>query len=143
MDVRFELEITQLEQQHVAETLGCQDNEIGFQFSRHCACAAREYLDFYIKGVHPRSWNETLEYRFVLLVKNVFDNRIPREDMVARLFKKTTKAASSIMKNAISRYRYELQEAFGDRLAIYSQNAKKRTRLPSKYGSRLNALLWP
>jgi hypothetical protein len=72
MDVRFELEISQLERQRVAETLGCQDNEVGFEFSRHCACAAREYLDFYIKGAHPRSWNETLEYRFVLLVKDVF-----------------------------------------------------------------------
>jgi hypothetical protein len=80
MEIRFELELSQIERQSVADTLGCQDNEVGFEFSRHCACAAREYLDFYIKGPHPRSWNETLEYRFVLLVKNVFNNRIPSED---------------------------------------------------------------
>jgi hypothetical protein len=111
MEIGFDLELSQPELKRLAATLGCKDNETPFKFIGHCRAAAREYLDFYINGFCPRPSLQTLEYWLILLIREVFEDRIPREDAVARHFNITSSQSSRLMKNAISRYRNEVTEA--------------------------------
>ncbi|MES0042267.1 hypothetical protein [Mesorhizobium sp. M0091] len=111
MQVDFEIDLDQADQDALMTALGCNAAELDLTISKHAKAALREYLECYLGRRSFSRGGDVLEFRLSLLTQHAFDNQIPDDARVSRLFQTTPAASRTIIRNALSKFRYELKAA--------------------------------
>jgi hypothetical protein len=105
----MELNIDETKQ--LAATFGCEETNLDSQIAKYSAAAQEEYVRMILgQRVFTRG-RDILEYRLYLLIKNVFDGRLPSDQQISSLFQTTTTQSRGLLRAVMSKYQYELQDA--------------------------------
>jgi hypothetical protein len=111
MNIEFEVQLSDEEQEQLSEIIGCDVDDLSDTLSSYCSAAAEEYVRMFLgQRVFTRG-ADFREYRLFLLIKHVFDNRIPGEQTISDLFQTTATRSRSLSKSVMSKYQYELSAA--------------------------------
>lgn len=105
VDVAF---LTDEEREQLAGTLGVDERELGEALVPFAHAGVEELVRMVLgQKVYTRG-SDIREYRLLLLIKHVFDGRIPGEAEVSRLFGSTESGSRSLIRSVMSKYQYEL-----------------------------------
>ncbi len=89
----------------VKDSLGITDPELQDALNKIAKSAFTEYLKMFTESGVPSRTAEVRELRLFLLLGYYFDNDIPTESELARIFQLTNSQAKTLLKNTMSRYR--------------------------------------
>jgi hypothetical protein len=95
---------------HLAIVLGCKPDEVKEKLVGHAQAALNEYVDMYLGRRAPTQAREFLEQRLTLLMTYAITDGLPTDDHVARLFNLTRSQARTLIRNTISKHRFQLQD---------------------------------
>ena len=111
MQVSFEFEVEEADRGALAAALGCTEAELAENLAKHGKAALHEYVNCYLGRRAFVRGSDILEYRLSLLAQHAFDNRIPPDSRVSQLFQTPLSASRTIIRNALSKFRYQLRTA--------------------------------
>ena len=111
MDIQVTLTLTPTERRELANILGCSQQELPQALPAYIGAAARECVTMFLGQKVFSRGSDMLEYRLFLLIQEAFDNRIPDEQDVSRLFQTTTNESRSLIRSVMSKYQYQLKDA--------------------------------
>jgi len=102
----------------LALVLGCPVAEVKDKLVSHAQAALDEYIDMYLGRRAPSQGKEILEHRLALLMQRALKDELPTDDEVARFFNTNQSSARTLIRNTISKHRFQLTE-------VVSASAKK------------------
>jgi hypothetical protein len=111
MEVNTTIDINNEDQQELARILGCSINNIPHTLSSYSSAALKEYVSMFLGQKIFRRGSDINEYRLFLLITNVFENRIPDEQEVCRLFQTTATESRALIRAVMSKFQYQLRNA--------------------------------
>jgi hypothetical protein len=117
MDIQLELTLSNVDKRDLAEIIGCTQQELPQALPRIINAAAREYVTMFLGQKVFSRGSDILEYRLFLLIQEAFENRIPDEQDVSRIFQTTKNESRSLIRSVMSKYQYQLRDAI-DRAII-------------------------
>lgn len=124
MQIKFDMEIARSDEAPLAAALGCSVANLGTELQGHAQAALREYIDCYLgRRVFTRG-SDILEYRLALLTLHAFEGSLPDEVQIANLFQKTPSASRTLIRNSLSKYRYQLEAAIQDSAKVVLEKVK-------------------
>jgi predicted transcriptional regulator len=104
------MEFTDAEQAQLAATFGCAPAALTAEVARYTAAAQEEYLRM-ILGQRVFTRGEDIRaYRLLLMIRHVFNDRLPSEQQVSALFQTTVAQSRTLLRSVLAKYQYELQE---------------------------------
>jgi hypothetical protein len=124
MDVDFKIEITPEDVGLLADVLDCSKDEVPRYLAGHAKAALWEYLEAYLGRRAFSRGSDILEHRLALLIKHAYGNRIIGEAEVSRLFQSTLPTSRSLLRSALSKYRFDLAKAAETSVRIVLEGAK-------------------
>ncbi|HEX4184000.1 MAG TPA: hypothetical protein VHY34_12155 [Caulobacteraceae bacterium] len=92
----------------LATVLGCKPDEVAAALVGHAQAALEEYLSMYLGRRAPTQGREILENRLSLLMQHALKDELPTDDQVARLFNSNQSQARTLIRNTISKHRFQL-----------------------------------
>jgi len=109
--ITFDIDISQPDQNSLIAAIGCDAKGLNATLNRHAKAALNEYLETYLgRRVFSRG-SDFLEHRLALLIEHAMEQKIPNDAGISRLFQTTLSASRTLIRNALSKYRYQLQSA--------------------------------
>jgi len=111
MRVTFDIDISDPDQKALIATLGGTEKLLSANLARHAKAALQEYIECYVGRRAFSRGSDILEHRLALLIRYAFENEIPNDARVSRLFQTTLAASRTLIRNALSKYRYQLDSA--------------------------------
>jgi hypothetical protein len=111
MRMTFDIELSGTDQDALIAALGLTERSLNASLSRHAKAALHEYIECYLGRRAFTRGSDILEHRLSLLVCHAFENDIPNDALVSRLFQTTLSASRTLIRNALSKYRYQLGAA--------------------------------
>lgn len=116
------------EHSQLLAALGCSSGAVNEQeavIEKFAAAAKEEYVRMALgQKVHTRG-SDIREYRLFLLIKNVFNGRLPSEQQICDIFQSTVTQSRSLLRAVMSKYQYELQVITRDSLMDLLMAAKR------------------
>lgn len=107
----MELDFTPEERQQLSQILGCTEDELPDKLKAFSTAATEEYVRMVLgQRVFTRG-QDVREYRLYLLIRHVFEGRLPTEQQISDLFQTTTSQSRALLRAVMSKYQYELQDA--------------------------------
>lgn len=99
------------EKKKLMKLLGCENDEEKFKkdISNVVRASLSEYKDMFLGMGMPTRADEIRQYRLLHLIKNYFIDRLPSEAEVASMFQLTQSKSKSLIRNAMTRFRYQLE----------------------------------
>jgi hypothetical protein len=97
---------------HLAQTLGCDVDQLSQKLVGHAQAALNEYVAMYLGRGTPTQAREIFENRLALLMTQALNDGVPSDDDVARLFNVSRSQARTLLRNTISRRRFLLADVF-------------------------------
>jgi hypothetical protein len=111
MPVTFDPVLTEPDRQQLGDILGLSSQQLDAKLISLARAATAEYIEQFLgRKVFTRG-SDIREYRLYLLIRHVFDERIPSEDQVSALFQTTTSQSRALIRAVLSKYQYELVTA--------------------------------
>jgi hypothetical protein len=98
------------DEDHLAVVLGCKPDEVKDKLVGHAQAALNEYINMYLGRRAPTQAREFLEQRLALLMTYAITDGLPTDDQAARLFNLTRSQARTLIRNTISKHRFQLQD---------------------------------
>ncbi|SKA68557.1 hypothetical protein SAMN03097719_1771 [Pantoea ananatis] len=112
--MRLQFDIDIINEDELTNILGCEDNELNDKINQFAKASILEYLAM-IQGIKVfKRGSDILEYRLFLLVDNVFDGKIPDEQVISKLFQTTATESRGFLRSIISKYQYKLKSAIDE-----------------------------
>lgn len=111
MEIVSALELSDSEQQELAEILGCDADGLAGALGPYASAAIKEHVTMFLGQKVFTRGSDLLEYRLLLLIEHAFDGRIPDEQDVCNLFQVTASAGRSLIRAVMSKYQYQLKAA--------------------------------
>lgn len=111
VNIQFDLDIVGADIAPLATALGCAPNEIEAELRKHAKAALHEYVEAYLGRRAFSRGSDILEHRLALLIEHAFAGALPLEVDVSRLFQTPLTASRSLLRNTLSKYRYQLRGA--------------------------------
>lgn len=111
MQIVFDIDLSATDQDALAAALGCTTAQLPQRLPGHARAALGEYVEAYVGRRAFSRGSDILEHRLALLIEHAFDNKIPRESDVARLFQSTLTSTRSLLRTTLSKYRFQLKDA--------------------------------
>lgn len=111
MDINTTIEISNEDQQELTRILGCSIDEIPSALSSYSSAALKEYVSMFLGQKIFRRGSDINEYRLFLLISNVFENIIPDEQDVCRLFQTSATESRALIRAVMSKFQYQLRDA--------------------------------
>jgi len=105
------LEVSDADTDLLADALECDVKVLASRLAGHAQAAVAEYVEMYLGRRAFSRGSDILEHRLALLMEYPFANQVPAETQVARLFQVTLPASRSLIRSALSKYRYQLRAA--------------------------------
>lgn len=95
----------------LAQILDCEKEEVADGLQAFSDAATEEYVRMILgQRVFTRG-QDVREYRLYLLIRHVFDGRLPSEQQISDLFQTTTTQSRALLRAVMSKYQYELHDA--------------------------------
>lgn len=113
MDIQVSISLTPSERRELAQILGCTQQELPAKLAPSLNAAGKEYVTMFLGQKVFSRGSDILEHRLFLLIQDAFDNQIPDEQDVSRLFQTTTNESRSLIRSVMSKYQYQLGDAIG------------------------------
>jgi hypothetical protein len=111
MDVSASIQLSQPDRAELARILGCQQNQLAGELRSYASAALTEYVTMILGQKVFRRGSDIQEYRLFLMIAGVFQNRIPEEQEVCRLFQTTATESRSLIRSVMSKYQYQMKGA--------------------------------
>lgn len=109
--VTSELNLSKDEREKLASILDCEVSEISSKLGCYASAALMEYVSMMLGQKVFRRGSDMLEYRLFLLITTAFENTIPDEQDVCRIFQATSNESRSLIRSVMSKFQYQLKEA--------------------------------
>jgi hypothetical protein len=103
--------LTENEKNKLMKLLGCEndDEKFAIDITKIAQASLCEYKDMLLGMGMPTRADEIRQYRLLHLIKNYFIDRLPSEAEVSSMFQLTQSKSKSLIQNAITRFRYQLE----------------------------------
>jgi len=111
MDITATINISEQEQEELAQILGCNNANLAEELRKYASAALKEYVSMFLGQKVFKRGTDILEYRLFLLIEEAFDNKVPDEQDVCKLFQSTSTESRSLIRSVISKYQYQLKTA--------------------------------
>src|SRR5690554_392745 len=125
MEVNTIIELSDEDQQELARILGCSIDDISDSLSSYSSAALREYVSMFLGQKIFRRGSDINEYRLFLLITNVFENRIPDEQEVCRLFQTSATESRALIRAVMSKFQYQLRDAIDNSIRRALESAQQ------------------
>lgn len=110
MQIAFDLDLNQADQEKLADVIGCDVNQLEDRFSSFAKAAADEYAQMFLGKNAFRRANDFLDYRIYLLIVHVLNGRLPDEATVSRLFQTSATESRARIRSVTSKFQRGLEE---------------------------------
>jgi hypothetical protein len=105
------MSLTDDERSQLEATLGCSPTQLDTVLDRYAEAAREEYVRMMLgQRVFTRG-QDLLEYRLLLLIRHVFNSRLPSEHQISAVFQTTVSQSRTLLRSTLAKYRYELDAA--------------------------------
>ena len=111
MRIEFEINLPEGDLEGLTLALGCDRDQLQQVLTRHGQAALREYVECYLGRRASIRGADILEHRLALLMQHAFENKIPSDLVVSRLFQTTPSASRAMIRNALAKFRLQLNSA--------------------------------
>jgi len=102
--VQASLNLTADDEAELARVLNCKANELPAKLAPYASAALMEYVMMFLGQKVFTRGSDIREYRLLLLIQQVLNNRIPDEALVSRLFQSTTSESRALLRAVMSKY---------------------------------------
>jgi hypothetical protein len=124
MPVSAALQLDDRERELLARILGCPKSKLEQELAPYATAALEEWTRMFIgERVYTRA-GDLREYRLFLLIKHVW-KRVPVNRVVSALFQTTTAGSGTLVRNVLSKFRYELGDTLGGSLKATLEAARR------------------
>ena len=106
--INFVIDLTDDEAAAVADTLGCEPDDLAAVLQAYAPAAVREYADMFA-GQAMTSIADQRERRLVAMLLALPPERFPSDETVARLFNLTVAQGRALLRTTLSRHRNRLK----------------------------------
>lgn len=124
MEFTVELEVDDADLARLEAATGLKAQKLAEALPGHARAAFAEYVAQYLGKRSLSRGADILEHRLHLLIRNAFDNEIPTETQVSGLFQTTSTQSRTLIRNTLSRYRFDLAAALRTTVKKTLENAK-------------------
>lgn len=111
MEVTATINLPEQEQSELAQILGCDEEQLHEELQKYASAALQEYISMFLGQKVFKRGTDILEYRLFLLIEEAFDNKVPDEQDVCKLFQSTSTESRSLIRSVVSKYQYQLKSA--------------------------------
>lgn len=111
MEVHTTLKLSDEVQAELGRILDCSVDELSDFLSSYSSAALNEYVSMFLGQKIFRRGSDINEYRLFLLIIHVFENRIPDEQEVCRLFQTSATESRALIRAVMSKFQYQLRVA--------------------------------
>lgn len=111
MKIATNLKIDNEHQDELCRILGCSRSELSGELSKYASAALEEMITMILGQKVFNRGADILEYRLFLLILHVFNENIPDEQDVSKLFQTTSTGSRSMIRAVMSKYQYRLRAA--------------------------------
>lgn len=125
MDVTAIINISEQDQEELAQILGCDRANLEEELQKYASAAIQEYVSMFLGQKVFKRGTDILEYRLFLLIEEAFENKVPDEQDVCKLFQSTSTEARSLIRSVISKYQYQLKTALDRTIKAILNNATR------------------
>ena len=117
MNIQTTLKLDKKEETVLKEILQCQDDaEFAEKLNTVASAAVEEYCRMILGQKVFNRAADLREYRLLLLIKTMYNNTIPNEQVVSALFQTTPSESKTLIRSTTLKYKYELKEAVTETL---------------------------
>jgi len=124
MQITATLNLNNKEEQELADIIGCDKSELATALSPYASAALEEYVTMFLGQESFNSGPDWLKYRLFLLILYVFKGRIPDEQAVYKLLKKTSTSNRSLIRAVISKYHNRLKTGIDETIETLLNNVE-------------------
>jgi len=125
MDVIASINLSPDDSRELARILGCKQSELGDELAPYASAALSEYVTMFLGQKVFRRGSDLQEYRLLLLIDKAFDNEIPDEEEVCRIFQTTSTESRALIRRVMSKYQYLLKAAIEGSMKGVLEKAKQ------------------
>jgi hypothetical protein len=125
MDVTASIQLNAAERADLARIIGCTQAELPQKLNAIASAALNEYVSMFRGQKVFRRGSDIHEYRLFLLIQAAFENRIPDEQHVSRLFQTTSNESRSLIRSVMSKYQYQVKAAVEESMKQVVQEAEQ------------------
>jgi len=127
MDVNCKITLGEGETQELSQILRCNKDELSNFLAPYASAALTEHIMMFLGQKVFTRGSDMLEYRLLLLILNSFNNRVPDEQEVCRLFQTTATGSRSLIRSVLSKYQYQLRTAVNNSMSkiVYAAEQKE------------------
>ena len=110
-EVKVTLNLTPDDEAQLVRVLDCKPAEFSGVLASYATAALTEYVMMFLGQKVFTRGSDIREYRLLLLIQQVFANRIPDEARVSRLFQSSTSESRSLLRAVMSKYQSQSHRA--------------------------------
>ncbi|MCW0482412.1 hypothetical protein [Gaoshiqia sediminis] len=125
MEIKFNIDIEDSEQELLKTVLHCNDTDLEDQLSKIARSSFEENRKMIIGQKIFTRGRDIIEYRLFNLIKFYFDSKIPEEQRICDLFQITATEARAYIRSIMSKYQYDLRETIKESLKEQVLNITK------------------
>ena len=142
MRITFDLALTDSEQSDLATVLDCKKPDVPKRLELYGKAALMEYVYMFLGRASLRTVADTKEFRLLTITQNVFDGRVPDDDVVGREFHLTASQSRALTRAVLAKYALELAAGVQVSYAELIRNAKlKETETSYRVSVRNRAIV--
>lgn len=111
MKFTVELEVADADLDRLVSATGITRAGMAAALPGHAKAAFAEYIEQYLGRRALNRGADILEHRLHLLIRNAYANQVPSEQQVSGLFQTTASQSRTLIRNTLSKFRFELEAA--------------------------------
>lgn len=111
MRFNLDLEVDDADLDRLANATGIARANLAAGLQGHAKAAFAEYLEQYVGRRALSRGADILEHRLHLLIRHAFANEVPVDTQVSSLFQMTSSQSRTLIRNTLSKYRFDLEHA--------------------------------
>jgi len=135
--VTIDLELEDAESKVLGALFDCEQKDLAEKLAPYVNAAAHEYIDMFTGAAPITTAVDVRERRLVSIIRNGL-GEIPKTALIARLFKLTPAAASSLIRNVSAKHQVKVAHTFN---ATLYATVKAAMPLPDKKDGKLFAVI--
>ena len=109
IDIRFKIDVDDDVAARLASVLGCKSSELSKNLSIYGKAALLEYIEMFCGNMSLRMAVDTREQRLLQIILAAYEDDIPNEAIVSRLFHLTRGQARSLLRAVLEKKAFELK----------------------------------
>lgn len=138
MDITITTEITEENEIELSRILNCTRAELPERLAPFANASLEEYTGMFLGEKAYTRGSDIREYRLALLIEKAFNNKIPNEAQVSRLFQTTMSGSRALIRSVMSKYQNKLKNALEASMQAAIEGAELDNDNGENYESKIN-----